>query len=172
MTFHVTSRWGDVDDTPSVDRMREILAELGADDAEHPDCWLAHENGWVVSAHQDGRVVFESPDEDVPPRHLRDVARDRVLELWMFLAAGDVAVLEKQPWQVGNGNAPLTDAERADLAAALLAKDRTFYDSLGAEREDAQCSEAACSRGAVAASAFCRMHHFANVTHRPCTFSD
>lgn len=45
--------------------------------------------------------------------------------------------------------------------------DRSFFDSLGPEREDVRCAHIGCSYGAVETSTLCRRHHFENVMGRP-----
>jgi len=50
--------------------------------------------------------------------------------------------------------------------------DREYYDSLGLERPGTQCRREGCARGAVAFSAFCRIHQFENVKKKPCPFED
>lgn len=50
--------------------------------------------------------------------------------------------------------------------------DREFYESLGQERPGTECRRDGCVRGAVAFSAFCRVHQFENVKKRPCPFDD
>ena len=58
---------------------------------------------------------------------------------------------------------------REEILARL---DREFYDSLGPERPGTECRREGCSRGAVAFSAFCRIHQFENVKKKPCPFED
>ena len=86
MTCHVNTRWGGSEPNPSVDRMREVLAELDAEDDEHPDVSLSHESEWCLSVFRSGLLVWENLEEG-DPKHMRRVSRDRVLELWMKLAA-------------------------------------------------------------------------------------
>jgi len=50
-------------------------------------------------------------------------------------------------------------------------QDLQFYDSLGPERHDTSCRHAGCSRGCIAHSVFCRLHHFESIQKRPCEFS-
>lgn len=168
MSFSVSTRWGASEHAPSVARMREIVAELDTRDAEHPDCALAHESGWTISANQSGAVVFENVESSDPPRHMRGVTREQVLEMWRRLAAGMLEEIEKLPWQPGYGAIP---QDRAELEAAVLATHRQFYDSLGPEREQPRCRALRCSRGTVHASVFCRVHQFESVTGKPCPFS-
>ena len=171
MSFSVETRWGGSEKTPSAKRMRAILAELDEADDEHPDTWLTHESGWALSADQRGRVVLENVESNAPPRHMRGVSRERVLELWLQLAAGKIDDVERAAWEPGYGNEPVTEEQRAELDAQLLARDRGFYDSLGTERDDPRCQTPQCTRGAVHASLFCRVHQFENATRKPCPFS-
>lgn len=54
MTFQVSPRWGDDEAEPTVERMREVLAELDAEDFEHPFVSLTHESEWCLSAYPFG----------------------------------------------------------------------------------------------------------------------
>lgn len=171
MSFSVETRWGGAEESPSAERMRAILADLDVRDNEHPDTWLTHESGWMLIADQSGRVVLENLESCAPPRHILDVSRERMLELWLQLAAGNIDEVERAPWHPGHGRPPVTEAEKAELDAALLAHDRQFYDSLGQEREEPRCGAPQCARGAVQASLFCRVHQFENMTRKPCPFS-
>jgi hypothetical protein len=173
MGFFVTTAWGGSEHRPSTERMRAILVELDTIDEEHAEAWLSHENGWSISAMPRGHVVLENvegPDE--PPRHLRGVSRERVIQLWEQLAAGNADEVMRAGWQPGYGDSPATEGEAAERAMAALATDRALYDALGSERAEQPYAEPSCARGAVRASVFCRSHHFANVMRRPCPFSD
>lgn len=44
--------------------------------------------------------------------------------------------------------------------------DRTFFESLGVERQNTECRHPDCSRGTVQFSVFCRRHHFESVKGR------
>jgi hypothetical protein len=171
MAFHVQTRWGGSEKSPSEERMKAILSELDHSDPEHPDTWLTHESGWTLSAHESGLLIWENNESDAPARHIRDVPRERVLGLWTKLAAGLVAEIDQEPWRAGNGFEPLSDVQRAERDALVLEVDRRFYDSLGGEREDVRCKAPDCSRGAVRASVFCRVHQFENVRGRQSPFS-
>jgi hypothetical protein len=174
MSYHVQTRWGDSETRPLEKRMLEILGELDATDAEHPDCWLTHDSGWTLTVSEKGRVAYENLESDSEPRHITNVPRLKALELWKTLAEGDLATLEKEPWQPGDGP-PLSDAElraRKEEAERFTREmDRKFYDSLGEERPDCRCQHEGCLRGSVRFSVFCRPHHFENVTKKPCPFS-
>ena len=100
MVYHITSRWGgDESDVPT-SRMREVLDELDADDAEHQPVSLTHNSEWCLGAYPGGLLVWENL-EDGDPRHMNDVQRERVLELWIQLSKGDLAAIELEPWLPG-----------------------------------------------------------------------
>jgi hypothetical protein len=103
MSYHVNRRWGDSDDDPPVERMREALAELDVQDIEHPDVALIHESGWCLGAYPSGLLIWEDLSAEGSPRHMRDVSRERVLELWQKLAKGDILAVDAEPWKPGYG---------------------------------------------------------------------
>jgi hypothetical protein len=43
MGFHVVHRWGALEREPTVEWMREVLAELDLDDVEHQSVSLTHD---------------------------------------------------------------------------------------------------------------------------------
>ncbi|MDA1053472.1 MAG: hypothetical protein O3C40_23735 [Planctomycetota bacterium] len=100
MAFHVSSRWGGDEAEPSVDRMRAILAELDANDDEHPDVALSHESEWCLSAYPSGLLVWENLEQG-EPRHMNGIPRERVLALWLKLAQGQLDDIEAEPWLPG-----------------------------------------------------------------------
>ncbi len=104
MSYHVNRRWGAADDDPSVEQMREALAELDVEDIEHPDVALIHESGWCLGAYPSGLLIWENLADDAgQPRHMREVARERVLELWQRLSRGELSAIESEPWKAGYG---------------------------------------------------------------------
>jgi hypothetical protein len=111
MTFSARGRWGGDERNPPVERLRAILEELDieTEDFEHPDVALKHETEWCLSVFLSGLLVWENvdgaPEADEPEgkavRHMEDVSRQKVLELWLKLAAGDIAAVEAEPWLPG-----------------------------------------------------------------------
>ena len=103
MSYFVNTRWGGGQDSPPESRMREIVAELDVkEDDEHPDVSLVHESEWALSAFAGGLLVWENLEQG-EPRHMRDVARERVIELWLKLSRGEIEEVNKEPWQPGYG---------------------------------------------------------------------
>ena len=114
MGFVARGRWGGGERNPPVERLREILQELDieTEDFEHPDVSLKHETEWCLSAFLSGLLIWENvggapadDDSDLrgePARHMKGVSRQKVLELWLRLAAGDIAAVDAEPWLPGS----------------------------------------------------------------------
>jgi hypothetical protein len=101
MACHATARWGEGDvPEPTVERLREILAELDAEDDEQTSVSVTHESGWRLGAYPDSLLVWDNL-KDQEPRHMNKVPRERVLGLWMKLARGMLAEIEHEPWLPG-----------------------------------------------------------------------
>ena len=115
MGFSARGRWSGSESNPPIGRLREILQELDIEtgDFEHPDVSLKHETEWCLSAFLSGLLIWANDDgpasgldldADSYPgdRHMRGVSREKVLELWLKLAAGDIAGVEAEPWLPGS----------------------------------------------------------------------
>lgn len=59
------------------------------------------DNGWSISAHRDGRVVYEHLSEEGISRHMIPVRKDKVIQLWNNLITWNVEALEAEPWRDG-----------------------------------------------------------------------
>ncbi|MCP4601045.1 MAG: hypothetical protein GY847_11055 [Proteobacteria bacterium] len=103
MVFDVVDRWGTEESNVSVERMRELLASLDIEDEEHPDVSLTHESEWCLSAFPGGLLVWENVETGTDPKHMRNVLREKVLELWTKLAQGDIDAVSSEPWLDGYG---------------------------------------------------------------------
>ena len=104
MAYSATDRWGAVEKNPSIERLRELLQSLDMEDNEHPDVALKHETEWCLSAYPGGLLVWENAEVDEGiARHMKCVPRERVLDLWLALAQGDLAAIEVEPWLPGYG---------------------------------------------------------------------
>jgi len=89
-------------ENPRLEDLGPLFDELLSADREHGDVSVVHEDsGWSMSAHRDGRLVFEHLDGKGGPFHMIPVAKQRVLELWRRLAAGDIEGLLTEPWLSG-----------------------------------------------------------------------
>lgn len=99
--FSVIHTDGSADENPSLDSLSALYDELLAADREHGDVAVVHEDsGWSLSAHRDGRVVFEHLGRG-GERHMIPVSKERVLHLWRQLIDGDVDGILGEPWRAG-----------------------------------------------------------------------
>ncbi|MGU3496807.1 hypothetical protein ACLBXM_22415 [Xanthobacteraceae bacterium A53D] len=103
MGFHVTHRLGHTGHMAPSD-FPALLRELAdaPDDTEHASVAVTHESAWCLAAQRDGRLILENlEDDDDGPRHMTHVPPERIIALWVKLAAGDIAAVAAEPWQPG-----------------------------------------------------------------------
>jgi hypothetical protein len=87
---------------PAVESLPALYDELLSADREHGDVSVIHEDsGWSMSAHRDGRLVFEHLEQG-GERHMIPVSKERVLDLWRRLIEGDMDSILAEPWQPGH----------------------------------------------------------------------
>ena len=87
---------------PPVEKLPDLYDELLTADREHGDVSVVHEDsGWSMSAHRDGRLVFEHLRTRGSQRHMIPVPKAHVLELWKRLIDGDIDRLLQEPWKPG-----------------------------------------------------------------------
>lgn len=101
MGFHATTRWGGDESEPTVERLREILGQLDAEDDEHPSISLTHDSEWCLGAYPSGLLIWQNVEAAEKPRHMNDMPRERVLELWIKLSRGMLDEMEREPWLPG-----------------------------------------------------------------------
>jgi hypothetical protein len=169
VSFYVANGLGDHLDDPSEEEMRRFLNAIDASDEEHGAAWLGTDSGYTVE-WSDAVLVFSGPGFEPPSRHMRKVPRERALGLWVALARGDIAAVERCDWHPGNGHVP-DPALDEQMRAWQSEQDRKFYDQLGEERSGTPCRADGCRRGAVLFSVLCRAHHFESIWKRPSPFS-
>jgi hypothetical protein len=101
--FGVLHTDGSGDQNPPVESLPDLYDELLTADREHGDVAVIHdETGWSMSAHRDGRLVFERlGTRGQSARHMIPVSKDRVIELWKRLIDGDIDGLLSEPWKPG-----------------------------------------------------------------------
>lgn len=99
MAFHLTHRYGSVDPGDSSWDFAALLRELEdrPADTEHGSVAVTHESEWSVSVSRGGHVTFENL-ETGGERHMDGVAASKILELWRYVADGNIAAVEKEPW--------------------------------------------------------------------------
>ena len=98
MAFHIYTRWGECEDTPTIERMREVLGELDVEDEEHNSVSLTHETEWSLEAFPSGLMIWQHLEGDTG-KCLRGVSREKILELWIKLSRGEIAAVDSEPWQ-------------------------------------------------------------------------
>lgn len=77
---------GNGEDDPSLDSIPGLYDELLTATQEHGDVAIVIEdNAWSMSAHRDGRSVFEQLFVVGSQRHMIPVPKERVLKLWLKL---------------------------------------------------------------------------------------
>jgi len=105
LSYQIVDGFGDGIDNPSIEQMRQFLQRLNIDDEEHNEVWLTHDQtSWTLSCFPSSKVVFYriSDEYEYKPRHLENISRDKMLELWQKLANGQFEDLEKESWKFGN----------------------------------------------------------------------
>lgn len=102
MAFNIVHREGWFEDTPSIEMFEALYNERFIEDNEHISVSVGHESEWYLSLYPDGGLVWENVEaRDNKPRHMDDVPKDKVLELWTKLAHGDIDSIEAEPWLPG-----------------------------------------------------------------------
>lgn len=92
---------GSGDENPTLEGLSALYDELQSADREHGDVSVVHDDtGWSMSAHRDGRLVFEHL-KNGGERHMIPVPKVRVLELWKRLIDSDIDGLLTEPWKPG-----------------------------------------------------------------------
>jgi hypothetical protein len=100
--FGVIHMDGSGDGNPPVESLSDLYGELFSSGIVDGDVAVIHDDsGWGMSAHRDGRLVFEHLGGQGAARHMISVPKERVLELWKRLIDGDIDGLLKEPWKSG-----------------------------------------------------------------------
>ena len=106
MSFSIDHRGGGSAGEPSLDDFSALYDELDHVDNEHPSVSVGHESEWTLSAYGGGLLVWENVDieyENIPPQHMKNVSKQKTLELWRKLAEGDISAVQSEPWLPGYG---------------------------------------------------------------------
>jgi len=92
---------GSGEDNPSLESLTHLYDELASSGITDGDVAVIHDDtGWCLSAHRDGRLVFEHLGNG-GERHMIPIPKERVLELWLRLIDGDIDGLLTEPWTPG-----------------------------------------------------------------------
>jgi len=99
--FGVTHMDGSGEDDPPLESLAALYDELKLSGIVDGSVAVIHDDtGWCMSAHRDGRVVFEHLAEG-GEMHMIPVPKERVLELWLGLVGGDIEGLLSEDWKSG-----------------------------------------------------------------------
>lgn len=99
MSAYVTHPFGDSNDIFDLSELEKLYEEKDLGDGEHFGVDLAN-NGWVLGLYPSNILVWENlEDEKSKPKHLNNVTKEKVLELWKKLFLGKIEEIEKEPWE-------------------------------------------------------------------------
>lgn len=88
-------------DDPPLEGLSDLYDELASSGVVDGNVAVIHQDsGWCVSAHRDGRLVFEHLQSG-GERHMLPVGKARTIALWCRLIAGDTDGVLTEPWQTG-----------------------------------------------------------------------
>lgn len=94
---------GSGEDDPPVENLSGLYDELELSGIVEGNVAVIHDDtGWCMSAHRDGRLVFENLESRGEcALHMMPVLKERVMELWQRLIDGDIDGLLLEAWQRG-----------------------------------------------------------------------
>ena len=99
MSYQITDLNGITSLLPDHQRMVEIVKELHAETGNRfGEVTLTHDSGVSISLYSNGSAVMDTPDAENYSL-LDDLSQDDQLMLWVQLAAGNVASLNKLDWK-------------------------------------------------------------------------
>ena len=101
MSFFISHIWDDDERDPPLEKLEQLYAEKDDGDIEHFGVSVIHETEWCLTLHPNSDLVWENLEDGHNPRHMKDVPRDKVLDLWRNLAQGNFARIESEPWLEG-----------------------------------------------------------------------
>ncbi len=105
MSYHITHRMGDTEEEPPLDSLSALYDELEYEDEEHPDVSLTHESEWNLGAYGGGLLIWENLETtNNEVRHMKNVSKEKVLELWRKLAEGKIDEINREAWLPGYGS--------------------------------------------------------------------
>jgi hypothetical protein len=101
MSFFITHVFGDDEDDPPLERLEELYTEKDTGDQEHFGVSVTHETEWCLTLQPNNTLIWENVADGDHPRHMEDVPKDKVLDLWGKLARGDIAGIDSETWLEG-----------------------------------------------------------------------
>ncbi|WP_345856736.1 hypothetical protein [Shewanella algae] len=104
MSYWVNHLMGNSDIEYPLSSLPELYAELSQADQEHTDVSLTHKSEWCLSAFSSGLLVWENVAGEGEPRHMLNVPKEKILELWALLASGLIETINQESWRPGYGS--------------------------------------------------------------------
>jgi hypothetical protein len=102
MKFILTDLMGEDSTSDDPSDIDALLTQLDASDQEHTDVAVRTADGWCISAYRSGNVVFGNVEaRPAVSRHIKRLPRHEIARLMRLLATGDLAALEREPWEPG-----------------------------------------------------------------------
>ena len=101
MSFTITHASGDMESDLSLDCFADLLTEIDGANGEHIDVALKHDSEWCLSALANGSLIWENVEGVNLPRHMKNVSKERIIELWTKLAQGEIESINSEPWLEG-----------------------------------------------------------------------
>ncbi len=103
MAYWVNHLMGNSDIEYPLNALYDLYSELSEADSEHTDVSLTHESEWCLSASSSGLLVWENVAGEGDPKHMNNIAKDKVIELWSLLAIGAIDKINHENWLSGYG---------------------------------------------------------------------
>lgn len=104
MTYFAVDRFGNRMYVPTVAQMEQLLASFQWGGlSEHPEVSLTHESGWCLKLYPSGLLLLENAAANKGPWHMRGLSREVVLEMWQWLANGELEKVGTAGWMPGYG---------------------------------------------------------------------
>lgn len=101
MSAYVTYPFGDSEEISDISELEKLYAAKDGGDDEHFGVDLVNEN-WVLMLNSRNTLIWENlADEKIKPKHLKNVGKDKVIELWGKLFHGKIDEINFEPWSDG-----------------------------------------------------------------------
>lgn len=101
MSFFIRSVFGDDERDPPLERLEKLYAEKDDGDEEHFGVSVIHETEWCLTLQPNNTLIWENLEDGSNPRHLDNVTKEKVLELWTKLTRDEIEEIHKEPWLEG-----------------------------------------------------------------------
>ena len=102
MTFSIVHRDGGFEDEASVNMFSSLYDERFIEDDEHISVSVGHESEWYLSLYPDGTLIWENVADRIDqPRHMKNMPKEKVIDLWTKLANGEIEAFNRESWLIG-----------------------------------------------------------------------